>query len=578
MTGNSDTSAAKVPHTGSSGERGDLSLHDAFIPLIILAAVLAVYLPGINGSFLHNWDDNRYVVENAAAHGFSLAHLKSAFTGSFVGNYAPLHIVSYMMDYTLWGLAPQGYRGVNILLHAANGTLLYHLFRRMKWQQTPAVLAALLFVLHPVQVESVIWISQRKTVLSLFFSLWSCLLYVRASDSGRSGFRPYVPALVLLALALLTKSAAVFLPLVYLAYEIVMKNNRAWPRLLGTLLPFLLLSLVICIVTLTTQHEARVGWHGGSPLATLYTMLPVFMSYFGMLVMPVHLSALYDPVIRHALFEPAVIGSLLVLAALVIWVHGTGRRSSERLFWFWFALLAIIPVSQIVPLTTMMNDRYLYYPMVGIAAILAGEVSTFISAGGTRGRVVMSISILVLILLAVASGRRTLVWKDELTLWSDAVQKSPGSRFARQGLAEALEAGGDLAGAAAQYLEALKDDPASPELNSQAGVVFAELKDFARALPLLRAAVRYRPANGTYRMNLAAALLESGAYRDALAELKSQEGAFPPTLRSNCMLGALYEKTGDRAAAALYYDRAGQIDGGRAQEECAAIREIVGLH
>ncbi len=571
---NSRTERLQPEHSVNGGA---LLPHDALIPLIILVAALAAYLPGIGGNFLINWDDNKYIVENAAAHGFSIANLKSAFTNIYVGNYAPLHIVSYMADYAVWGLKPQGYRLVNILLHAANGTLLYHLLRKMTWRKIPALLAALFFVLHPVQVESVTWISQRKTVLAMFFSLASFLLYIRAADSCRSGYLRFIPSLVTLVLALLTKPVAVFLPPLYLAYEVIMKKNRDWPDLIRKISPFLLLSFAFCLLTMTTQHEGRTGWHGGTPMATFCTMLPIFMHYLGMLIFPASLSALYDTPIHHSLFEPVVAGSLFALMAILGGAVILSRRRPDGLFWFWFAILAFIPVSQIVPLTTLMNDRYLYFPLAGVSALVFGILSPLINSGEPRGRMVICISVVVLVLLAIASGRRTLVWKDELSLWTDSVQKAPGNRFARQGLAEALESRGDLAGAAVQYMEALRRDPGSPELNSQSGVVLAQLKDFPRAIPLMRTAVRLSPANAGYRMNLVGALLESRDYHEAIVEMKILDGYSSPTTRNSCMLGALYEKIGDNTTASVYYSKAMQINGGKPSEECSAIRGILEL-
>jgi Flp pilus assembly protein TadD len=550
----------------------------AVVALVILVALLAVYLPGCGGDFIRNWDDNKYLVDNAAAHGFSLANIKAAFSQSFVGNYAPLHIISYMVDYTLWGVNPFWSRLVNVLLHGVNGVLFYYLLRRMSWLALPALLAALFFVLHPVQVESVAWISQRKSVLAMVFTLATMVLYRRAGEGKQGAVRNYLPALALFVLALLAKSAVVFLPAALLVFELTQGKKRPWPELVRIITPFALLALLFCVVTVTTQHEARAGWHGGSPLATFYTMAVVAIRYLRMILLPTQLSALYDPVIYHSLLEPVVAGSLLLLAALAAAMVRWGKRYPAQLFWALFSLLALLPVSQVVPLTTLMNDRYLYFPLLGVVALVVGSLTPLLTTATLRGRGVLGLAVALLLLLAFLSERRVLVWKDDLTLWSDAVQKAPGSQFARQGLAEALEARGDLAGAIGHYLVALQIDPGSPELNSQAGVVLAQQGDFRRALPLLRTAQRLKPDNSAYRNNLAGALLESGSYREAIGELKALESASAPSTRSSCMLGALYEKTGDAASATLYFNKAAALDAARAGEECSAVRNLLGLH
>lgn len=546
------------------------------VAVVIAAALLAVYWGSSGCEFIRNWDDNKYLVDNAAAHGFSLANVQEASRRSFVGNYAPLHIVSYMADYTLWGLNPYYSRLVNVLLHGINGVLFFCLLRRMSWQLLPALLAVLLFILHPVQVESVAWVSQRKSVLAMAFTLTAMLCYLRGKEQPSAPFR-YLPALAAFTMALLTKSAVVFLPAALLVYELTIGTKRRWPELLRLIVPCAALALLFCAITLASQHEARTGWHGGSPLATFATMAPVALRYLGMVLLPLRLSALYDPPLYHSLLELPVAAALLLLSVVGVAVWLWGKRQPQVWFWGAFALLALLPVSQLVPITTLINDRYLYFPLLGVTALLASGVTPLLNSSSLRGIGGRCLIVVLLVLLALLANRRVQVWHDDLTLWSDAVQKAPGNRFARQGLAEALEARGDLAGAAAQYLVALQKDPDAPDLNSQAGVVMAQLGDFGRAIPLMRRAQQLKPDNSAYRNNLAAALLESGAYREAIVELHAAERAAVPTSRTSCMLGALYEKTGAAAAAAAQYQKARQLDGGKADEECAAIRKLLGL-
>src|SRR6266702_2626618 len=148
------------------------------IPLLaLLAATFAVYWQTLGHEFLLTWDDQKYVTANEAVRGFTLAHLQTAFTTFYIGNYAPLQIISYMADYTLWGLRATGFIFTNILLHALNGLLYYFLVFRLGGRRLWAFLASFIFLLHPVQVESVAWIAQRKNVLAMLFFLISFLLY-----------------------------------------------------------------------------------------------------------------------------------------------------------------------------------------------------------------------------------------------------------------------------------------------------------------------------------------------------------------------------------------------------------------
>lgn len=558
-----------------SGRTPPFSIQDTAILLFIICAAFICYLPSSKGGFILNWDDNKYVVENAAAHGFSMINLGAAFSNIYVGNYAPLHIISYMLDYTLWGLNPVGYHAANIMLHAANGALFYYLLRTLAWIRLPALLAALLFVLHPVQAESVAWISQRKNLLSMFLALISFIFYIKAQTGGQHGRKAYAISLVAFVLALLTKSVTVFIPLVFILHDICF-SDRDRSGIIRSVVPFLALSAGCAYLTYLTQHEARTGWHGGTPSATFFTMMPVFVEYLRMLVWPTKLSALYDPVLRHSLVEPAVAASVVLLAGIFCAAVVISRKRPREMFWFWFSILSLAPVSQLVPLTTLMNDRYLYYPVMGFAALVFGFLTPVIVHSTAKKQIISYSSLVILLILAIMSGQRTLVWKDSFTLWSDAVTKAPGSRFAHQGLAEALERQGDLVGASEQYLVALSRDSGSAELNSQAGVVFAQLRQFPRAIFFLTSAVNLRPAADTYRMNLASALLEYGSFSGAIEQLKVIDGRAPST-RNSCTLGALYEKIGDLSAAAIYYSRVGMGIKTTVPAECTAIRTILGL-
>src|SRR6266702_3945087 len=249
------------------------------IPLLaLLAATFAVYLQTLGHEFLLTWDDQKYVTQNEAVRGFTPAHLRTAFTTFYIGNYAPLQIVSYMADYTLWGLRASGFIFSNILLHALNGLLYYLLLFRLGGRRLWAFLAAFIFLLHPVQVESAAWIAQRKNVLAMVFFLISFLLYTayrqpRSEDRGpRSGKLYYTGSVAAFLCALLTKSVAVVLPPILLLYDYCLlpkERRRGW---LADKTPYVLAEGVVAFLAWTSQQAGlgggRRGYFGGGPFGT----------------------------------------------------------------------------------------------------------------------------------------------------------------------------------------------------------------------------------------------------------------------------------------------------------------------
>src|SRR6266568_946218 len=244
--------------------------------LLMLAATFLVYGRSLGNGFMTGWDDGLYVVNNTVAHGITPEHLGLAFSRIFVGNYAPVQIISYMVDYQLWGLRPVGFLLTNLLLQFCNGLLLYALLARITGGRAAAVAGALIFLIHPVQVESVVWISQRKNLLAMFFFLASFLLYLRSRSTARPA-RCYAASLAAFCLALLAKSVAVIFPVMLLLYEICYEPKGERKGVLYRILPFFAVAGGVAFLAIWSQSPeqggGRVPWWGGSPFATLCNML-----------------------------------------------------------------------------------------------------------------------------------------------------------------------------------------------------------------------------------------------------------------------------------------------------------------
>ena len=533
--------------------------------LLLLAAVLAVYARILGHDFIFSWDDQQYVTGNSAIQGISLPHLRELFTSCYAGNYAPVQMLSYMADHAVWGLKAGGFLFTNILIHGANGLLFYRLLLRLHADRRFALVGAALFLLHPVQVESVAWVSQRKNLLAMFFFLIAWEGYCRYREAGTGkGRRAYAGSLAAFVAALLAKPAAVILPPVLLLLDRAFSPAERRSRLADKV-PFVVAAGVVAVVALSTQQGehggGRVEFHGGSPLATFLTMLPVLCRYLGMLVWPVGLSAVYAPVIHRSPDAMVAAAAVLLIAVGLIgwrlWQHD--RRLG---FWLLVFFVSLLPVSQLVPLVTLMNDRYLYFPMLGAAA-LGGAAASFLldRAGAGRRTPAVAVIVLPLLVLALVSFQRAAVWRDPLTLWTDAVERSPNASYAWSSLAEVYFRDLRVDEALRAYERSLEIDPGNRMAIAALGPIYTELGELDRGRAMLTQFLRMRPDDVKATAYLGIIHQRRGEFAEAEQMFERALAIQPDSRRVLFLLGdqALEQRRFDRARG--YFMRAETLQG-----------------
>ena len=528
--------------------------------LFLFAATLALFGQSLNHSFITTWDDNLYITANPDILGFTLDHVRAAFTKFYVGNYAPLQILSYTLDYSLWGMNPAGFVGTNIAVHTMNGLLLYWLILKLTDNTRLALFSAFIFLLHPVQVESVVWISQRKNLLAMFFFLVSFLSYLSWNEeSAPRRFGWYALSLVTFICALLSKSIAVILPLVLVSYDLCFlpRENRSKWQLDKA--PYLAAALAVALIALKSQGEGQgggmVGYLGGSPLVTFYTMLTVFARYAGLLVWPTHLNILYFPQVRTGVDGAvAACGLLALLCCLVLWQ--LYRRDTRLFFWASLALLGILPVAQIVPLITLMNDRYLYFPLLGAAPLLVYGILHCFDRMLRQPAWSGALLLVLLLPLPLLSWQRSQAWHDPLTLWSDASQKSPNF-CTWAGLGNSLSENGEPKEAREVYQKAVSSEITAEKNLYDAGLLCLEaLADYPKAVQYLQQYVQKFPnAAAGYRF-LGIASLQTGELRGGASALQRSLQLEPDNGLALRNLGHDYERGGNFPLALTCYQQA----------------------
>lgn len=409
----------------------------SWLPVFILIITTAsIY--GVTAQFdlLNTLDDKYYLILNDTIKGFSVSNIKSAFTDYYIGNYAPIHIISYMIDYSLWNLNPAGYHLENVLIHILNGLLFYKILRHLSISKWQCVAAAWIFLLHPVQVETVAWVSQRKNLLAMFFFLLSFSFYQSYIENKQHKIGFYIFSIISITASMLSKSVAVIFPIIILLYDyfyLGIKNKKLKVMLLDKL-PYIMVAVIVALMAIISQSEdiggGRRDFPGGSPLSTFFTMTPVLLSYIRDCFYPFEISPYYMTTIRQ---QPdfVFISSLAVLC--LVFGFGVSLYFKNRFMLFWFALffVALLPVLQIVPLITLKNDRYLYFPLLGFSVFVvhfAMKLKEIMLP--TFGKIFHGLLLAIMLLIPLFTYKQTLAWQNDLTLWSRAVEADSENRLA----------------------------------------------------------------------------------------------------------------------------------------------------
>jgi tetratricopeptide (TPR) repeat protein len=419
--------------------------------LILFAATFLLYLKTAGFEFLPSWDDGEYVLENSRIYGLTLENLKLIFTTVYFSNYAPLHLLSYAIDFSVWGLSPKGFHLTNVLLHSANAALVYILARRLTKGGFASFAAAALFAFHPLNVENGAWVSERKTLLTALFSFASILAYISFRERGKAGL--YGMSLLLFILALLSKPLTVVLPLSLAAYDMFMRKEA---RAIKWLAPFFALAVVFAFVAFRAHADASSIETDTLTPDVLFnivypTMLPVFWEYVRLIFWPTGLSGFYDVTLRSSFLEPAVLAALLSWAAVfavVLW-----KGAGQVRFWFLWFWVWLLPVSNVIPLPVYYADRYMYMPAIGFFVLFG----LLLSAAGARlgPKAAGAVAAAAVLALGASAFVRMDVWENEVTFWEDTVKRSPGQDKAHLNLGYAYEMRGRFEEAEREYLAAI---------------------------------------------------------------------------------------------------------------------------
>lgn len=514
-----------------------------FAALGLALATLLVFFRVGRHEFI-TYDDPDYVTENTMVQGgLSAAGLKWAFTTFHANNWHPLTWISHMMDCALFGVDPGAHHLVNVLFHSANATLLFLLLVRLTGRSGVAFVVAGLFAWHPMHVQSVAWISERKDVLSTFFMFLAIMAYVRSRSSAvnspsakqseiptaiapsdRGWDRAYVAALLLFALGLMAKPMLVTLSFVLVLLDYWPLRRAAFAsqsevplsRLLVEKWPFFLLTAASCVVTFAAQRAEAVVALAPHPLPLrLANAVLSYGVYLWKLVWPVNLSVIYP--LAPRLPWVSVVGSGTVLTAITVAVWKLRATKPHLLVgWLWY-LGTLVPVIGLVQVGGQaLADRYTYVPYIGLFIALSYEIANYLASGTERLRKVGAILTTVVLTGCIATTYMQLgFWKDSERLFSRALQVTGDNAVAQVNLGIALQARGSVQEALDLYLRAIRIHPTLVQAHHNAANLLDAAGRTEEAIEHYRQALRLKPHAALAHANLAAVLSRNGQTEEA---------------------------------------------------------------
>ncbi|MGA2370691.1 MAG: tetratricopeptide repeat protein [Candidatus Korobacteraceae bacterium] len=524
----------------------DSPAHFALLNMLLVVAIVGIYWPVHTHGYMQT-DDYFYVVDNVHIHhGLDWPTVKWAFTATDMVNWIPVTWLSHAVDYRLFGADPTGHHLMNVVFHALAAVLLFWTLKHATGYLGRSFMVAALFALHPINVEAVAWVAERKTMLSTIFLVLALSAY--RWYALQPSTQRYSLVTLLYVLGLMAKSQIIMLPFLLLLWD-YWPLQRMFPATSGTVegtnsfaplqarsfaalvnekLPLFLLGLTDAIVTLHVQGAAQPEYWPYTLSTRMSNAVVAYARYIGKALWPQWLAVFY-PHPGTSLMAWQVTGALAVLSGITVLVLCARRHRYLRVGWLWF-LISLVPMSGIVHFGTQaMADRYAYLPLCGIFIMICWGVAEWSRQRHLPAALLAGGSMVLLASLAALTYRQVNFWSDDLTLWSHSLE------VATDNTAAEVRVGGDLlqrgrdAEALQHFTRGLSLDPADPLGNL--GLAFYEQKHSD-----LRSALEH------YQRVLQAPEVKQDAKRLALINM-----------------GRIYDKFGDSERARQCFEAAARI-------------------
>lgn len=531
------------------------------IPFLICLALgaitLLLFLPSVQHNFL-DYDDQYYVTENPAVQtGVTDRSLAWAF-GFHAGNWHPLTWLSHMLDCSLYGLNPAGHHLTNILLHTASTVLLFLVLSRATRAPWRSASVAALFGWHPLHVESVAWIAERKDVLCAFFWMLTLLAYARYAEASKVQSRKariwYGGALVLFILALMSKPMAVTLPFVLLLLDWwPLERVRLKPvfMLLLEKIPFFALSAAVCALTMQAQELAMVSTVGLTVAQRVTHALVAYAHYAGAMFVPRGLAVFYPYRIGISAGEIVFAGGALALITLLA-LQFARQRPWLAAGWFWF-LGTLVPVIGLVQVGDQAwADRYTYLPLIGLFVCVVWSVAEAVK----NRRVLTGMAAVIAVALLAGTTAQLRHWKTTRTLFEHTARVTKDNHMAITMLGSLLAREGKLPEAMERYRTALRLQPDFPEAHFFLGNALDQQGELDEAIAEYERALQFKPYLEQTQVLLGIAHGKKQRYEQASAHLLAALKLNPDSAVAHNNLARIHHTQGRLDDAIEHYTAA----------------------
>ena len=566
------------------------------VAFLLIALTLVAFWPVFRHDFI-GYDDEQYIGGNPRVQmGINAESIHWAFTSFYASNWHPLTWITHMVDYRLFGARPAGHHAVNLLLHTANTLLLCFVLRRMTKSLWRSAFVAALFAVHPMHVESVAWVAERKDVLSTFFWLLTMWAYTRYAE--RPGVKWYALVVLFLGLGMLSKPTVVTLPFVLLLLDYwplgrlsfgKQESAGAKWRLVREKLPLFLMAAASSAVTyaaqraggalVTSSDQLRLGVRVGNALLA-------YVTYIGRMFWP-HDLAIFYPHLRTQIPEWQTVGSFVILSCITILALGFRRaRPYLAVGWLWY-LGTLVPMVGLVQVgQAAMADRYTYISYIGLFVMISWGISESVGVwecgsvgdSGSPPRplapspLLIAMAIVVIVALVVCTRVQLRYWRDGLTLFSHAIAVTKDNDLAHIHVGMNLAERGKLSEATAHYQEALRINPYADRAHNNLGNVYLGQGKFDAAMSEYESALELRPSNPAVHFNIGVLLGRRNRLADAVVAYRRALDIKPdyPEVRAN--LAQILERQGKMDEAIACFS-----DGVRLFPSDAHVRHQLGL-
>lgn len=526
---------------------------------VFLAAITwLVFGQTLRHGFL-NYDDNRYVYENPeVTSGLTLHGIVWAFTNRHANNWHPLTSISHMLDCQFFGLNAGGHHFVNVFLHTVAVILLFLVLRAMTGSIWRSAFVAAVFAVHPLRVESVAWISERKDVLSAVFFMLTLGAYVRYVRQPSLGH--YVMMSILVALGLMSKPMLVTVPFVLLLVDYWplrrFAGRRINQRIILEKIPPLVLSIALCAVTFWAQTRGMVPVEKLPLMERINNALVTCVTYLQQMIWPARLAVFYPhPEDRLQLLQVALaVGLLTLITAVAILLRH--KRPYLITGWFWY-LAMLAPVIGIIQVGSQAHaDRYTYLPQIGLYLLVTWTTSDALAFWPHRRKILGATAVIVIIALTWRAWIQTSYWRNSESLWLHTLAVTSENPVAHNSFGLLLLGHDRLDEAIDQFQAAANIDPGFVDAQNNLSVALTKKGRVDEAITHLRRILEWYPEEAKTHYNLGNALLQKGELSDAVAAYEKALSIQPRYADGHYNLGIALQQNGRIDEAIAQYQKA----------------------